>query len=165
MHPGAYRFVARTLRRFPPRRCVVELGSYNVNGSVRDLFAGAAYTGVDLRPGPGVDVVGDATDPRIVLWFLGNVPDCVVTTETLEHATDPGAVVRNAHGMLAPGGLLIVTAASPARPPHGIDGGAVAGEHYGAIDPDDLRSWLRPFRRHEVIEDVAAGDVYAWATK
>src|SRR5690606_27806966 len=32
---------------------VIELGSYDVNGSVRPLFVGD-YTGIDMRPGPGV---------------------------------------------------------------------------------------------------------------
>ena len=36
---------------------VLECGSYNVNGSVRGLFAAREYVGLDWRPGPGVDVV------------------------------------------------------------------------------------------------------------
>jgi hypothetical protein len=39
---------------------VLELGSYIVNGSLRDIilkFGPKEYIGVDIVPGPGVDVV------------------------------------------------------------------------------------------------------------
>ena len=36
---------------------VLEIGSYNVNGSIRAFFPNANYTGVDLCDGPGVDIV------------------------------------------------------------------------------------------------------------
>ena len=36
---------------------IVDLGAMNVNGSYRQLFPGGDYFGVDLEPGPGVDVV------------------------------------------------------------------------------------------------------------
>lgn len=35
-------------------RSTLEVGSLNVNGTVRDLFTGV-YLGVDMRDGPGVD--------------------------------------------------------------------------------------------------------------
>jgi hypothetical protein len=36
---------------------IIEIGSYDVNGSVRKFFKNSHYTGVDLIPGIGVDVV------------------------------------------------------------------------------------------------------------
>ncbi|MDB0050250.1 hypothetical protein N9F31_02215, partial [Pseudomonadales bacterium] len=36
---------------------VLEIGSYDVNGSIRSLFNAQNYVGVDLVEGPGVDVV------------------------------------------------------------------------------------------------------------
>ncbi len=50
-------------KRFPElfrNRRVVEFGSYDVNGTVRDYFEDCAYLGVDWRDGPGVDFVGIA---------------------------------------------------------------------------------------------------------
>ena len=38
---------------------VLEIGSYDVNGSIRSLFDTEHYVGVDLVAGPGVDVVAD----------------------------------------------------------------------------------------------------------
>lgn len=169
MHDAAYRFVASAVRDLDldqPGRWVVELGSYDVNGSVRDCFPQcAAYVGVDIRPGPGVDVVCDAAtyqpDRRV---------DVVVTTEMLEHCPWPQRVIANALRMLAPGGVLLVTAASPSRPPHGRDGGALAAdEHYGGIAPASLAAWLQPLVQAggwcQVHTDPQAGDVYALAQR
>jgi hypothetical protein len=59
MHTAAYAWVRRCAGWLPPRRAVLEVGSRDVNGSVRPLFPGAAYWGIDREPGPGVDEVGD----------------------------------------------------------------------------------------------------------
>ena len=42
-----------------PADRVLELGSRNINGSVRYLFAAAEYVGVDPVEGADVDIVGD----------------------------------------------------------------------------------------------------------
>lgn len=62
---------------------VAELGSYDVNGSLRSVKPiGSNYIGLDLDAGPSVDIVID--DP-------GNLPlpdshcDCVVASSVLEH--------------------------------------------------------------------------------
>ena len=57
---------------------VVDIGSYDVNGSYRPLFAqpGWRYTGVDLEAGPGVDVV--LSSPYRLPFATGSV-DLVVS--------------------------------------------------------------------------------------
>jgi hypothetical protein len=62
---------------------VLDVGSLDVNGSVRGLFAGA-YTGLDLRPGPNVDVVAD-----VDTWVTGHHWPVVISTEMLEHCRRP----------------------------------------------------------------------------
>lgn len=116
---------------------VVEFGSYDVNGSVRDLFHGLPYTGVDVRSGKGVDVVGDAAE-----WGEDGCCEVVVSTEVLEHAENAAALVANAFRLLVAGGVFIVTAAGPGRNPHGNDGGAVGDEFYRNIEPGELAEWL-----------------------
>ena len=37
---------------------VLEIGSLDINGSIRGLFDAKTYIGVDLDNGPSVDVVG-----------------------------------------------------------------------------------------------------------
>ena len=58
---GVARAVAETFDLPGP---VLEIGSYQVAGQealadLRGLFPGRPYTGLDMRPGPGVDLVAD----------------------------------------------------------------------------------------------------------
>jgi methyltransferase family protein len=95
---------------------VLELGSFDVNGSVRPLFADRAkfpsYLGIDARPGPGVDLVMDAS--KLVLNDRFNI---VVTTEMLEHAVF-WLVLSEAWRVLIPGGWIIITTRGIGYPRH-----------------------------------------------
>lgn len=87
---------------------VLEVGSYNVNGSVRDHFRGSetGYWGIDVVPGPGVDeVVEPGTIP-----FPDEAYDTVISTEMLEHDLKPWRTVGEMFRVLKPGGQLILTA-------------------------------------------------------
>jgi SAM-dependent methyltransferase len=167
MSPEVRDFVRRATQADPPPRLVVELGSREVaGGGVRDLFGGAlGYTGVDLLPGPGVDVVADAA-----VWRPEAACDLVICCEVLEHSPDARAILRNAYGMLHPGGRLVVTCAGPDRAPHSAaDGGPLRdGEYYRNVAPDDLAAWLGalPGFTFEAFEDhPGRGDLYAAGRK
>lgn len=81
----------------------LEVGSFNVNGSVRELFTGD-YIGIDRYAGPGVDIVMDAENLGPMRGF-----PVVISTEALEHADRPWQVVAEMARVLVPGGTLIVT--------------------------------------------------------
>lgn len=165
MHPAAYQFVAPRLAALAPAS-VLEIGSLDVNSSVqglllRALLPGATWVGIDSAAGPGVDAVSEAADYRTRRRFA-----CVVSTEALEHAPRPADVIECAARHLAPGGVLLLTAAAPERTPHGCDGGAVkAGEHYRGISPAELRELLAGWADVEIIHDPRVGDVYATARR
>ncbi|MEO7251905.1 MAG: hypothetical protein ABIW30_04775, partial [Arenimonas sp.] len=59
-HPQQLQFIETAVRHladdFSQKR-ILEIGSYNVNGSIRQFFQGSTYVGVDLTEGPDVDVV------------------------------------------------------------------------------------------------------------
>ncbi|MBV6425161.1 MAG: hypothetical protein NAOJABEB_02975 [Steroidobacteraceae bacterium] len=166
MHDAAMNYVVETLTALKFQnggKAVCELGSCDVNGSVRPLFAGVAmYVGVDRRGGRGVDVVADGADYGEPEAF-----DLVISTETLEHAPNAAAVVANAARILKRGGHFVMTAAGEGRAPHGNDGGDVSGEYYANIHRDDLADWLAAsFGEHyAIVENPNAGDIYARATK
>lgn len=118
MHAEAYQFVAEVKERFPRQFedvSVWEVGSLNINGSVRQFFdKGWYYVGQDLQEGDGVDVVGEA--------HLHEAPDrydVVISTETLEHDKSWERTLRQMYKNLKPSGILIITCAAPNRPEHG----------------------------------------------
>lgn len=142
MHFSAWDYVHQTLEKVGPRKRVLEIGARDVNGSVRRLFAGSDYVGLDVAEGPGVDVV--AWPAEFVRSHRGKF-DTVVCVETLEHDPDPEATIKAARSALVrKGGLFLVTAAGVGRKPHsGVDGGPIRqGEHYGNIDKGSLAAWL-----------------------
>jgi SAM-dependent methyltransferase len=67
-------------------------------------FAGK-YVGVDLAPGPYVDVVAPAEE----LPFPDASFDLVLCTQALEHVAEPGKVLAEIHRVLAPGGTALVS--------------------------------------------------------
>ena len=96
---------------------VLEVGALDVNGSVRgDIMAlgPAEYIGIDIRPGPGVDVICDAGD--LVARFGEDAFDLVISTELLEHARDWRRIVSNIKRVTKPAGVLIVSTRS-----YGVD--------------------------------------------
>jgi hypothetical protein len=100
-------------------RDVLEVGSLDVNGSVRPMILARrprTYTGVDVVDGPGVDRVLDAAD--LAETFGQDSMDVVVSTEMLEHATDWKAAIWGMTRVLRPGGVLVLTTRSPGFPFH-----------------------------------------------
>jgi hypothetical protein len=167
MHVEAWQFVAWSVAwlerqgRAPQR--VLEIGSRNINGSVRALFR-CPYVGIDVEPGPLVDVVADGAS------YQPELPvDTVVCCEVLEHAPAAAAIVGHALELLPPGGILIVTCAAPERASHsGIDGGLLrAGEYYAGIRPDDLEAWVMAAGATRQVHwhDPIRGDLYLLAVK
>ena len=90
----------------------LDVGSFDVNGSVRYLFED--YTGMDMRAGPNVDVVHDACS----LPFGNDTFDTVTCLEMLEHCKYPFIAVDEMVRVLKPGGVLVVTAPSIGFPEH-----------------------------------------------
>lgn len=142
MHSEAFAFVAHAVRAHAAQSPVYEIGSLNINGSVRCLFdrSAGSYIGIDVVSGPDVDLVADGATYRPPM-----IPQTVVCCEVLEHTPDAEAVVRQAASVLAFGGLLILTCAGEGRAPHSaVDGGALRpGEFYRNIPSDQLHQWAR----------------------
>jgi hypothetical protein len=62
---------------------VLEIGAYNVNGTVRQFFKPTEYIGTDMQAGPNVDKVLNNAD--LVKEFGFQSFDTVIACETLEH--------------------------------------------------------------------------------
>lgn len=118
MTPELLAHAEQVLRSLGSVRETIEFGSYDVNGSfrpiVKSLFPDSTYTGIDIRPGPGVDVVADMTQ------FPNASADLVICTETLEHVQDWKAAVRTLKAVAQP--WLVVSVPKPGCPRHDYPG-------------------------------------------
>jgi len=96
-------------------RRILEIGSADVNGSIRPFFPGSDYIGVDISPGNGVDLVGygDKID-------LGELQfDLTISCECFEHNPQWIETFLNMHRMTKNDGFLVFSCASRGRPEHG----------------------------------------------
>jgi SAM-dependent methyltransferase len=95
---------------------IVEIGSQNVNGSIRPSFgADVSYIGVDFADAAGVDVV--LSDPYS-LPFQDNEIDIVVSSSCFEHSEFFWLTFLEAARIVRPGGLIYLNAPSNG-PVHG----------------------------------------------
>ena len=94
---------------------VLEVGSLNINGTVRVFFDNCDYTGIDVGPGPGVDQVCAGQDYDAKAGSF----DVTVSTECFEHTHHWPEIFNNMVRMTAHGGLVIFTCASLGRAEHG----------------------------------------------
>ena len=135
MHQSVLQFITEMLPREEVQgRFVLEAGALDVNGSPRTAILGhdpGVYIGVDLQPGPGVDVVADAKDLPVL--YPGGA-DIVVAASMLEHAPGWQAALAGLVGVVKPGGTLLVTVPSPGFGYHGHPG------DYWRFSVDDLRA-------------------------
>src|SRR5262245_11385842 len=97
------------------RTKVLEVGSWNVNGTVRDLFQSCDYLGADIAPGPGVDLVM----PGEELTLPSASFDVAISCECFEHNPFWLETFLNMTRMLKPGGLLVFTCAGIGHAEHG----------------------------------------------
>jgi SAM-dependent methyltransferase len=111
MHKSAYKSCVdfhKTYSDYFPQDChVVEIGSQNVNGSLRPIFSQNRYTGVDFAQGNGVDIV--LTDP-----YKFPIPDesvdVVVSSSCFEHSEMFWITFLEAMRILKPTGLFYMNA-------------------------------------------------------
>src|SRR3989338_7333868 len=92
---------------------ILEVGSRNVNGSIREVLSECAgeYIGVDLFDGPGVGVVCNVA--ALSGTFANQSFDLVVSTEMLEHCLDWQDALYKMASVLCQNGLLLITTRSP----------------------------------------------------
>lgn len=168
-HQAQLDFVAGLKQRFPEyfrKGRVLEVGSLDINGSVRQFFEDCDYTGVDLGEGKGVDLVarGEELD-----YFDGNFTVCL-SCECFEHNPEWAATLRNMIRMSS--GLVFFSCATTGRPEHGTrrtspKDAPFCEDYYRNLTENDVRQEvdLSAFKVYEFISNDKAHDLYFWGIK
>ena len=94
---------------------VLEVGSLNINGTVRQFFTGCDYIGLDVGPGRGVDIVCEGQDYDAD----DNTFKTVVSCECFEHNPFWVETFLNMHRLCKKTGLVIMSCATTGRKEHG----------------------------------------------
>ena len=169
-------FIDKIKRRSPKyfsNQTVLEIGSLNINGTVRDFFENCEYVGLDVAEGNGVDVVCegqkyDAPD---------NSYDVVCSAECFEHNPYWLETFENMIRLCKPGGFVFFTCATEGRPEHGtsrstpldspltVDQG---WEYYRNLNESDFQQFINfddQFKYYRFEINDQSKDLYFWGIK
>ena len=117
-HQEQLEFIETLSKHFPQfflKVKVLEIGSLDINGSIRKFFDQCEYIGIDVAEGNGVDVVCQGQnydDPD-------NSFDHVISCETMEHNPYWKETFTNMVRLCRPGGLVTMACATSGRGEHG----------------------------------------------
>ncbi|MCF7970596.1 MAG: methyltransferase domain-containing protein [Methylococcaceae bacterium] len=93
-------------------RQILDLGSYDVNGSYRDFFADSAwhYQGMDMEAGKNVDIV--LHNPYAWKEIKSKSMDVLISGQAFEHVEFFWVLIDEMARVLKPGGLICIIAPS-----------------------------------------------------
>jgi hypothetical protein len=165
-HQSQLDFVASVKKQFPQyffEAKVLEIGSLDINGSIRQFFVGCDYTGVDLGEGRGVDVVAKGEE----LTYPDSSFDVVASCECFEHNPEWVKTFNNMARMVS--GLVFFTCATTGRAEHGTrrtspDDAPFCGDYYRNLTEQDIRDScdLSKFATYEFSTNASPADLYFW---
>ncbi len=116
MHINNRKWLADLKEKYPKsfKDCnVLELGSYNVNGTARDYFEGCEYVGVDREKGPCVDIVSNAQETKFDKKF-----DTLLILSVFEHDLEWQKTFKHNIQWLKKGGMCFVCFGAEGNLPH-----------------------------------------------
>ena len=95
---------------------ILEVGSLDVNGSIKDLFNFCNdYTGIDLEKGPNVDLVMDGSE----IYKLNKKFDMVISCECFEHAKNWKIIFKQMCEVAKENAFVLISVASTGRIEYG----------------------------------------------
>jgi len=163
-------FVARVKAMHPEYftgKRVVEIGSLNINGTVRGLFdAAAQYVGCDLGEGPGVDIVCKGHE----LPYADGSFDVAISCECFEHDQHWEQTFKKMIDLVGDGGLVIFSCATIGRPEHGTSRTSPAdapftNDYYRNLEEKDFEQFKSFFKSHAFETITWPCDLYFWGLK
>lgn len=146
-HPEQRRWCLQLKERVPQffKNCkVIDFGSLDINGNNKVLFENCDYTGVDIGPGPNVDIICVCHEfPGIELY------DVVCSTEMFEHDMYWESSLKRMYQLTKRKGLLFFTCKSTGSGEHGT-----ANREPGSSPWTSLRPEWKNYYRNVSHDDV-----------
>lgn len=139
---------------------VIEVGSYNVNGGIRDILESwepKEYIGVDIEAGPGVDVV--CNGENLVEKFGKDSFDVVISTELVEHVENWKKVFSNIKNICKPNGAIYVATRSYGFPYHAFP------HDYWRYETEDIKAIFSDCEILSIQKDPEAPGIFIKAKK
>jgi len=141
-HPAQKEFFRKVKEKYPDsfhKVAVLDCGSLDVNGTLKDIFTDSVYIGVDIHAGHNVDIVSRIKD----LETTDKLFDTIVSGEMLEHDDSWRESLQKMYDLCKAGGLIAISCAGTGRPEHGTrKTGALWGtapDYYMNLTEDDFR--------------------------
>ena len=121
MHHSAYlnaeKFYHKYCEKNIENKKILDVGSYDVNGTMKPIFEKGQYVGLDMEIGPNVDIVGVSHD----IPFEKDEFDIVISSSCFEHDDMFWISFQEMCRVLKPGGYMYIQAPSNG-PYHGWPG-------------------------------------------
>lgn len=178
-HPSQWHYCDAVHQLFPEQFSnsrVLDVGSLDINGCNKPHFNNCIYTGLDIGPGPNVDVISKGHE----YWAADEAFDTIISTECFEHDKYVAQTLQNIIRMLRPEGLFVFTCATTGRPEHGtrrtdtysspltttVTEEEDWGDYYRNLTEEDFREMLdfnKIFSKYEF--NVEGTDIRFWGIK
>jgi hypothetical protein len=170
-HQQQFDFVKSVRDKFPEsfnKAKVLEVGSLDINGSVRQFFTDCDYLGIDVGEGKGVDLVCQGQEMQAPKDSF----DTVISCECFEHNPFWIATFENMHRMAKK--LVVMSCATTGRPEHGTartspaDAPLVEWDYYKNLTEADFREKFdldRMFSEYEFSVNGQTKDLYFYGVK
>lgn len=117
-HTAQQNFVKELKLKFPEyfdSKKVIEIGSLDINGTIRQHFTNCEYVGVDVGQGPNVDLVCEGQN----VDHPDNTYDVSGSCNCFEHNPHWVETFKNMWRMTKVGGLVFVSVPTTGCPEHG----------------------------------------------
>ena len=157
-------YIEKIVKKHGPFKSVLDVGSMNVSGVIKDLIGDADYIGLDMQEGDNVDLVANAHDLKQI--FPSKKFDLVVCADTLEHDDKFWLTVEGLRYVTKRGGLMFIGVPSRRCPMH---------RHpfdYWRFMSDGVAEWFKGFEEIETKidyvnlgEEQTEDEIYMWGRK
>jgi SAM-dependent methyltransferase len=177
MHPEQQNYISKISTEFSEffsNKKVLDVGSLNINGCIKDYTNNCDYTGIDVGPGNNVDVVcpgQDFNDPD-------ESYDMVCSSECFEHNPFWVETFRNMIRLCKSKGFVFFTCATTGREEHGTKEAhswcspltiELGWNYYKNLEEKDFREHFdfdKIFEKYQFeVNTSGSPDLYFWGIK